>query len=177
MRPVLKQGAGLTVSARLRTRRSGDDVYFGVFFGTPEDLTGAVADVFGAGVPLWHLAFLNPAMARARGLGEGFLLFGAYPAQRAAAVEGTFEGAFEARGGNILSAADAHRAWGERFSPVSPARATPAAERTLVPLSELEGGLTGTGGRPEEDAVQGTVARSGEVLLLTLEVEEAGRGR
>ncbi len=101
MRPVLKQGAGLTVSARLRTRRSGDDVYFGVFFGTPEDLTGAVADVFGAGVPLWHLAFLNPAMARARGLGEGFLLFGAYPAQRAAAVEGTFEGAFEARGGNM----------------------------------------------------------------------------
>ena len=174
MRRVLEQGAGLTVSARLRTRRSGGDVPFGVVFDAPEDLTAAVTDVFGAGVPLWHLAFLNPAMARARGLGEGFLLFGAYPAERAAAVEVTFEAAFGARGGNPLPAAYAHRVWGERFFPVSPARATPAAERALVPLSELAGSLTGTDGPPRVDAVQGAVARSGEVLLLTLKAEEAG---
>ena len=177
VRRVLEQGVGLTVSARLKTRRSGGDVPFGVFFDAPEDLTAAVADVFGAGVPLWHLAFLNPAMARARGLGEGFVLFGAYPADRATAVEAIFEAAFGARGGNLLAAADAHRAWGERFFPVSPARATPAANRVLVPLSELVGALAGTGGRPKkDDAVQGTVARSGEVLLLVLEAGEAVRG-
>ena len=176
VRPLLEQGAGLTVSARLRTWRSGDDVPFGVFFDAAEDLSAAVTDVFGAGVPLWHLAFLNPAMTRARGLGENFLLFGAYPAERAAAVEVTFEDAFEARGGNLLPAGVAHRAWGERFFPVSPGRATPAVERALVPLPELAGALAGTGGRPR-DAVQGTVARSGEVLLLALEAEEAGRVR
>ena len=98
VRSVLEQGAGLTVSARLRTRRAGGDVPFGAAFGSSEDLAGAVADLFGTGVPLWHLAFLNPEMTRARSLGEDFLLFGAYPAERAAAVEEALADAFGTRG-------------------------------------------------------------------------------
>jgi hypothetical protein len=33
--------------------------------GDAEDLVGAVTGVAEAGLPLWHLAFLNPKMARA----------------------------------------------------------------------------------------------------------------
>ncbi len=51
---------------------------FGAAFGSVQELVGSVAEVVEAGVPLWHLAFLNPEMARLRGLGENHLLFGAY---------------------------------------------------------------------------------------------------
>lgn len=162
VRSILEQGAGLTVSARLRTRRAGGDVPF-----------GAVANLFGTGVPLWHLAFLDPGMTRARGLGEGFLLFGAYPAERATAVEEALADAFGTRGGRALPAADAHRAWGERFFPVAPSHPTPAAERTLVPVSALAEVLAGRDD-DRRTAAQGTVARSGEVLLLNIELEEIG---
>jgi len=59
---------------------------------------------------------------------------------------------------------------------VAPSRPTPIAERTLVPLAELTKALADTRVRPEV-AVQGTVARSGEVLLLTIEAQEEGRVR
>jgi len=174
VRSVLEQGAGLTVSARLRTRSTSGDVPFAAAFEAPEDLAGAVADLFGTGVPLWHLAFLNPEMTRARSLGEDFLLFGAYPAERAAAVEEALADAFGTRGGRALPAADAHRAWGERFFPVAPSRPTPAAERALVPLTALAEVLGG-GRDDRRTAAQGTVARSGEVLLLNLELGEGDR--
>lgn len=166
VRSVLKQSAGLAVSARLRTRRAGSDVPFGVAFRTAEDLAGAVAGIFEAGVPLWHLAFLNPRMTRARGLGEGFLLYGAYPADRTMAVEGALRNSFRRRGEDPLSAADAHRAWGERFFPMAPSRPTPATNRALVSLARLAEVLDGITRGEARDAVQGTVARFGEALLL-----------
>ena len=39
-------------------------------------LTGAVAGIVEVGLPLWHLAFLNPGMAHARNLGETFCFSG-----------------------------------------------------------------------------------------------------
>ncbi len=175
VRSVLKQGAGLAVSARLRTRCAGGDVPFGAAFGTAEDLAGVVADIFDTGVPLWHLAFLAPGMTRARGLGEGFLLYGAYPAEKATAIEGALRDAFWTRGGDPLPAAGAHRAWGERFFPVAPSRPAPTAERALVPLAMLAEVLDGSTRGDEGNAVQGTVARSGEVLLLDLGLGEQDR--
>jgi FAD/FMN-containing dehydrogenase len=46
--------AGIVVEARLRTRRSDTDVPFAVSFGEAHSLIRAVADVIGAGVPLWN---------------------------------------------------------------------------------------------------------------------------
>jgi FAD/FMN-containing dehydrogenase len=68
--------AGIIVGAKLRTRRAEADVPFGDAFGTADELTGAVANIAEMGLPLWHLAFLNPGMAHARNLGENYLLLG-----------------------------------------------------------------------------------------------------
>ena len=81
---VGEEGGGIVVGATLRTRPAEKDVPCALAFGDPEDLTRAVASISRAGVPLWHLAFLNPQMARIRGLGGEYLLFGAYPGERRA---------------------------------------------------------------------------------------------
>ncbi len=117
-------GAGIVVEATLRTRRADADVSFGATFDEPEDLVGAVASLHEAGVPLWHLAFLDPGMVRARGLGDGYLLFGAYPEERAPVVEGALRETFGSHRGRILPAAESYRAWGERFFPMAPSRPT-----------------------------------------------------
>ena len=94
---------------------------FGAAFDEPEDLVGAVASLHEAGVPLWNLAFLDPGMVSARGLGDGYLLFGANPAERAPAVEEACGRRSGAHRGRILPAARA-TAWGERFFPMAPSR-------------------------------------------------------
>jgi hypothetical protein len=127
------------------------------------------------GPPLWHLAFLNPGMAHARNLGENFLLFGAYPAERAGEVEGRLQSVVGSSQGRTLSAAEAHRAWGERFFPVTPSvlpQRFPALSRDLVSLVDFPQKLSEVEDRPGTAAIQGTVARSGEVLLLSLEDHE-----
>src|SRR3712207_1846483 len=108
-----REGA-IVVGAKLRTRRADADVPFGATFGSAEQLLGAVVDAAEARLPLWHLAFLNPRMARARGLAEDYTLFGAYEAGGRAAEAG-LGGVFESQRGRVLPPAEAHRAWGERF--------------------------------------------------------------
>ena len=165
---------GIVVSATLRTRRADADVPFGVAFEEAEDLLGAVSEVAQAGVPLWHLAVLNPQMTRARGLGEDYLLFGAYPGQRAPEAGEGLRGAFEPYRGRLLPAAEAYRVWGERFFPIAPSRPTPSAVRQVVSLAELSEAFRRAEERSEHAAVQGTVSRSGEVLLLIFDASEEG---
>jgi FAD/FMN-containing dehydrogenase len=170
--------AGLVVAATLRTRRADADAPFAAAFDEPEDLVGAVASLHEASIPLWHLAFLDPGMVRARGLGDGYLLFGAYPTERAPAVEEALRETFGAHRGRILPAAESHRAWGERFFPMAPSRPTPtSAQRTLVTMTELAEALVTTRERSTDPAVQGTVSRSGEVLLLSFDAQEEGWAR
>lgn len=170
--------AGIVVGATLRTRRADTDVPFGAVFDGLEDLVGAVVSIREAGVPLWHLAFLNPGMARARGLGDAYLLFGAYLGERSPAVEGALRDAFGAHRGRALSAAESYRVWGERFFPVAPSRPAPAsALRALVPRAEIAEALLEARDRSANAAVQGTVARSGEVLLLAFDAQEEGWAR
>ena len=162
-------GGSVVVSATLRTRRADADIPFAVAFGDAEDLLGVVA-----GVPLWHLGFLNPEMARAKHLGEEYLLFGAYPGGRVAEVEEGLRGVLEPYRRRSLPAAEAYRAWGERFFPVAPSHLTPNATREFVPLTKLSETLGRAGASPQHIALQGTVSRSGEVLLLTLDTREEG---
>jgi hypothetical protein len=114
-------------------------------------------------------------MAHARKLGENFLLFGAYPAERAGEVEGRLQSVVGSSRGRALSAAEAHRAWGERFFPVTPSGLPsrfPAVSRDLVSLVDFPQKLSEVENRPGNPTIQGTVARSGEVLLLSLEDQE-----
>jgi len=171
-------GPGIVVGARLRTRRADGDVPFAAAFGGADDLTGCVADMTRSGVPLWHLAFVNPTMARARKLGEDYLLFGAYPRERAPEVEPGLREAIAPHRGHILPAAQAHRVWGERFFPVAPSHPTPSpAARELTSVEELSQTLGRQSFQPEHSALQGTVARSAEVLLLAIGDPEEGWAR
>ena len=163
---------GIVVGTRLRTRRADADVPFGAAFGDAKELAGSVAGVAEASVPLWHLAFLNPEMARLRGLGEDYLLFGAYPRGRASEVEEGLKCAIEAYHGRVLAAAEAYRVWGERFLPAVPSQPVPKVSREFVSVAELPEALGGAQDRPGRVAIQGTVARSGEVLLLTFDAQE-----
>src|SRR5215207_4387022 len=173
-------GKGIVVGAKLRTRRADADVPFGAAFGSADGLACAVSGVVEAGLPLWHLAFLNPGMAHARNLEEGFVLFGAYPADRGERIERGLGGVLASCQGHALPAAEAYRAWGERFFPVTPSILPPrfsGLSRELVSLVELSETLSGVENRRRHPAVQGTVARSGEVLLLTLEDHREGYAR
>jgi glycolate oxidase len=166
--------AGILVSAKLRTRRSDTTVPFAATFGDAEDLVGAVTDVAEVGLRLWHLAFLNTEMARARGLDEDHLLFGAYPRERAAEIEESLQEVLGFYRGRVLAAAEAYRVWGERFFPAVPSHPIPRVVRSFVPIAELSEALGPASDRPKHAAIQGTVARSGEVLLLAFDDQEEG---
>ena len=164
----------IVVGVRLRTRRADADMPFGAAFGNAEELIRSLAEVFEAGVPLWHLAFLNPEMARLRGLGEGHLLFGAYSRERTAEVEERLKGRLGSYRGRVLAAAEAYRVWGERFFPAVPSQAIPKVTREFVSVTDLPEALGEAQDRPGRVAIQGTVARSGEVLLLTFDARAEG---
>jgi len=167
-----REGAhGLIVGAKLRTRRADADVPFAASFPDAETLAGAVEGLTEARPPLWHVALLNPAMSRARASAEAHVLFGAYAGEREAEAAGPLRGVVEAHRGRLLGAADAHRVWGERFFPVAPSHPTPEpADRVLADAK----GLLRVLERLQREAVQGTVARSGEVLVLAFDGPLAG---
>jgi FAD/FMN-containing dehydrogenase len=169
LHPVVGREGGIVVRATLQTRQAEDDTPYALALPSREKLAEAVADAFHKKVPLWHLAFLSPEMARSRGLGEDHLLFGAYSGGHRAEIEEALGDVAASAGGRVLSSADAYRAWGERFFPIAPSRPTPAlSERTFIRVGEIPAALK----RHANEAVQGTVARSGEVLLLALDPGE-----
>ena len=60
---------------------------------------------------------------------------------------------------------------------VQPYHTIPRLSHELISLQELPEKLSGVEARPTQPAVQGTVARSGKVLLLTLDAREQERAR
>lgn len=157
---------GVVVRARLRTRRSTTDRTFAAAFREPGGIVGAVAELAASEVPLWHLGFVNPIMAAARGLRTLYVLFGVYPSQRDG--EGWWrirKRVVKSHGGIELGSREAWRVWGERFFPVAPSHPTPSISREFVYLDGLQEALESR----SKEAVQCTVSRSGEALLLTLD--------
>src|SRR5829696_6230306 len=108
---------GLIVGAKLKIRRADADVPFAASFPDARMLAGAVEGLVEARPPLWHLALLDPTMARARASAEAYVLFGAYAREQETKLAGLLRGAVESHRGRVLGAADAHRVWGERFFP------------------------------------------------------------
>ena len=156
----------LIVSAKLKTRRADSDVPFAASFAEARTLTGAVEGLMEARPPLWHVALLNPAMSRARASTEAYVLFGAYAKEHETEVADHLDRIVESNHGRVLGAADAHRVWGERFFPVAPSHPTPEpTERLVTEASDLPKVLERLSRKP----IQGTVARSGEVLVLAFE--------
>jgi glycolate oxidase len=167
---------GFFVRARLATRAADGDVPVGAVFRDAEDLGNAVLDLYRGGTPLWHLGFLNAAMARAGSLEEGYMLFGAYPEERASLVEPAMQRASESHRGYVVTREGAHRIWERRFFPASPLGPTPIPGRAFIQgarlaptLAELERKLAGV-------AIQGTVSRGGEVSLLAFDPAKGSAG-
>jgi glycolate oxidase len=167
---------GFFVRARLATRAADGDVPVGAVFRDAEDLGNAVLALYRGGTPLWHLGFLNAAMARAGSLEEGYLLFGAYPEERAPWVEPALKRASESHRGYVVTREEAHRIWEQRFFPAYPLGPTPMPGRAflqgarLAPtLAQIERKLVGV-------AIQGTMARWGEVSLLAFDPAKGSAG-
>jgi FAD/FMN-containing dehydrogenase len=160
--------SGIIVAATLRTRRADMDRPFAVAFERLEDLLNTLRELSldPVSTPLWHVGFLNPGMARIRGLTENYLMFGSYPSHRAPELEDVFWPAVSSNSGASLAPPASYRVWGERFSPLIPLRPTPRIKREFTSIeSLLSPGEPGTWTSP----VQGTLSRSGEVLILGLE--------
>jgi FAD/FMN-containing dehydrogenase len=167
---------GFFVRARLATRRADGDVPVGAVFRDAGDLGNAVLDLYRGGVPLWHLGFLNAAMARAGSLEEGHVLIGAYPGERASLVEPALQRASESHRGHVVTHEEAYRIWEQRFFPAEPVGPIPTPGRAFLqgarlPLTlvKLERKLAGV-------AIQGTVSRMGEVSLLAFDPAKGSAG-
>ena len=63
---------------------------------------------------------LTAEMAQPRALGEEYMLFGAYPGERSAAVEDAIKEVASSTGGSLLPPAEAYRAWGRGSFPSRP---------------------------------------------------------
>ncbi|CAN5546766.1 hypothetical protein BH24ACT22_BH24ACT22_08810 [soil metagenome] len=156
---------GVIVRATLQLRETRGDRPFAAEFAGAEALTRAINFLLERNPPLWHLGVINPAMARAMGSRERYLISGAYPASGASA-ENDLERAVSENRGSRLDAAEAYRIWGSRFFPVAPGQTTPAPGRVLVPAPRVGAVLDHLGSHPSEPAVLGSVSRNGSVLLL-----------
>jgi hypothetical protein len=133
-------------------------------------------DLYRGGVPLWHLGFLNAAMARAKGLEEGHVLFGAYPNERKPQVEPALQRAVQSRGGRLASREEADRIWDTRFFPVSPLGPTPTPGRGFVRGSRLSETLLEIERKLAGVVLQGTLSVWGEVSLLAFDPSEGSTG-
>jgi glycolate dehydrogenase FAD-linked subunit len=167
---------GFLVKARLATRQAAGDVPVGAVFRDAEDLAAAVLDLFRGGAPLWHLGFLNAAMARAKGLEEGHVLFGAYPEERAPWVEPALKRASESHRGSGVSREKAQRIWDQRFFPAEPLGPTPTPGRAFVQGARLAPTLVKLERKLAGVAIQGTIARMGEVSLLAFDPAKGSAG-
>jgi glycolate oxidase len=167
---------GFLVGARLATRPAGDDVPVGAVFRGAEDLANAVLDLYRRGAPLWHLGFLNANMARARGLEDGHVLFGAYPGERGPRVEPALQMVVEASGGQILPREEAQRVWEQRFFPATPLGPTPTPGRAFVQGARLAPTLVEVERKLAGVAIQGTVSRWGEVSVLAFDLAKGSAG-
>jgi hypothetical protein len=103
------------------------------------------------------------------------LMFGAYPRERTEKVENRLRSVVESNQGRLLPAADAHRAWGERYFPIRPSilpPGFPGISRAFSSVAELPQRLEQVKDSATRVALQCTIARSGEILLLTLDARE-----
>lgn len=163
------------MSAILETRPSSSDIPFAAAFDDPEKLAGAAREIASRGVPLWHLGLANAPMARAAGHPEDEqLLYGAYPEERSPEAENPLWETVSRHDGRRLPAADTHRIWGSRFYPNGAAGGAPRPGSVLLPLEGFGHVLSQVGERLDTVAVQGSVSRTGQVLLLAFGHEVSG---
>ncbi|MBV9455194.1 MAG: hypothetical protein JOZ19_13945 [Rubrobacter sp.] len=76
--------------------------------------------------------------------------------------------------GRTIAAVEAYRVRGERFFPAVPSHPILRVIREIVPIAQLRERFDNAEARSARAAAQGTVARLGDVLLLTFDGDEDG---
>lgn len=154
---------GITVRATLALREAERDLPFAAAFDSAADLSDALSQLSQSDLGLWHLGFVNDARARTGGLPGGYLIFGA---RHDGSGDEILERVVSTHSGELLPPAEAFRVWGERFFPAGGAGELPNPARVMTPVSGVAGLLGRLQLEAGELALQGTVARHGEVLVL-----------
>ena len=75
----------------------------------------------------------------------------------------------------MLTSAEAYRSWGARFFPAGLTGDLPSPASAVVPAPGLEEALPRLAKETPNLAVQGSVARGGEVLLISFRIGAGGR--
>ncbi len=154
---------GITVRATLALRGAERDLPFAAAFDEVADLSEALSRLSQEDLGMWHLGFINEARARTGGLPGGNLLFGT---RQDGSGDEILEHVTSSHRGRLLPPAESFRVWGERFFPAGGSGELPNPARVLTPLSGLASLLDELHQETSELALQGTVARNGEVLVL-----------
>lgn len=160
---------GIAVRATLDLRGAEHDLPFAATFDSAGELSEALARISETDLGLWHLGFVNAVRADTGGLPGGHLLFGA---RHDDTGQETLERAVSRHSGELLPPAEAFRVWGERFFPVGIPGDLPLPARAVTPVSGLTGLLEALELEAAGLALQGTVARNGEVLVLAFHTSE-----
>ncbi len=155
---------GVIVRSTLLLRDTARDRPFAAAFETPGALARTIERVHEARMPLWHLGFASPALALS-GEGNGYVLF-------CTPAEPDLGSAMS--GGRALPAAEAYRVWGSRFFPAGHTGEIPSPTGALVPVEGLGETLTRLGREAPQLVVQGSLSRSGEVLLISFRLAPDG---
>jgi glycolate oxidase len=163
---------GIIVGATLKLRERSRDLPFAAAFDTPADLARALESIADEHPPLWHLGLAHPTLPG--GPEEGYVLYGTHAGEIGGRIEAALDRAVSGHRGKMLSPAEAYRSWGARFFPAGPAGDLPTPATATVQVLSLGEALLRLEDEAAHLAVQGTVARGGEVLLITFRIGEEG---
>ena len=166
---------GIIVGATLRLREASQDQPFGATFDDPAGLPRALEGLAAERPPLWHLGLAHPVLALSEGAETGYVLFGTYGGERGGRVEAALGQTISRHGGRMLTSAEAYRSWGARFFPAGLTGNLPSPASAVVPAPGLEEALPRLAKETPNLAVQGSVARGGEVLLISFRIGAGGR--
>jgi glycolate oxidase len=166
---------GIIVGATLRLRGAGHDQPFAAAFDDPAGLPRAIEGLAAERLPLWHLGLAHPALALSESSETGYVLFGTHAGERGSRVEAALGQTISEQGGRMLSSAEAYRSWGARFFPAGLTGDLPTPATAVVPVTGLEEALSRLGQEVQHLAVQGSVARGGEALLISFRIGDSGR--
>jgi glycolate oxidase len=161
---------GIIVGATLRLREAGQDRPFAAVFDDAARLARALGSLAEERPPLWHLGLAHPALTLAEGSGGRYILFGTHGGDRGGRIESGLERVISGHGSEMLSSAEAYRTWGARFFPAGLTGDLPPPAQAVVPVAGLEEALLQLEKEAPQLAVQGSLARGGELLLTTFRI-------
>jgi Fe-S oxidoreductase/FAD/FMN-containing dehydrogenase len=178
---------GIITEVTLRVRPDVEQAQTGVSFPDAGRLADALRQVIAAELPVWSVSFVNPALAAYKNAGlpkthhrhplkpgprlpEGrYVAIFAYAAADHRAVLEGLRRVAAANDGERLPAAATRHEWEERFKPMRLKRLGPSLipAEVVVPVQSLAETLCGLDHTIRSPmAIEGTVVRGGEVVLL-----------